>query len=407
MSVIIGDAEKGVTELPKAGDILIYDCRPPVPIKNTLVEKFFAGTSPEFPVTLKCVQWNIERGYKLDRIIECLKSHHADIICLQELDIGCARSGGRDCALEIAKALEMRCAFFTEFEELHSKVRKPHVQGGGVHGNAILSRFDFMARLVDHTHHPIDWERDGERIGEPRRGRRAILAAEIQVPGMKRPVLCYSLHLEVFCGIFGRLKQMADVFADSRLSAPDHPWQLIFGDLNTMAHGIARLCTFYCRDSMRLGSIGYSEAAWWHENILSCTDATTNDKIRRHAYLRDDADRLVNPFFVDPFSLTKDTTLQGYHGLFKGKLDWTLLRGWRILAKGMDNHHYKWSDHKLLYVVVRPVEVGDGEDAGKVAYQANHIPMDRSTRTRQLAWDATLVGLVAGAVAFGIFRYIF
>lgn len=407
MLVIIGDSENGVVELPKAGDILIYDCRPPVPIKNTLVEKFFAGTSPEFPVTLKCVQWNIERGYKLNQIIECLKTHDADIVCLQELDIGCARSGNRDCALEIAKALGMRCAFFTEFEELFSEKRKPHVQGGGVHGNAILSRFDFDPRLVDHTHHPIDWEKDGEGIGEPRRGKRGILAAEIQVPGMRKTVLCYSLHLEVFCGIFGRLKQMADVFVDARISTSEHPYQLIFGDLNTMAHGIARLCTFYCRDSMRLGSIGYSEAAWWHENILSCTDTDTNEKITRHASLKDDVGRLVNPFFVDPFSLTKDTTLQGYYGLFKGKLDWTLLRGWTILAKGMDNHHYKWSDHKLLYVIVRPMEAADGEDAGKVAYKANHIPMDRSSRTRQLTLDATLIGLIAGVVAFGLVRYIF
>lgn len=29
-----------------------------------------------------------------------------------------------------------------EFEELHSPLREPSSQGGGVHGNAILSKFD-------------------------------------------------------------------------------------------------------------------------------------------------------------------------------------------------------------------------------------------------------------------------
>jgi hypothetical protein len=52
--------------------------------------------------------------------------------------------------------------------------------------------------------------------------------------------------------------------------------------------------------------------------------------------------------------MTKDTSLHKYLGLFRGKLDWTLLRGFHVLAKGMDNHDFKASDHKLLYLVVRP-----------------------------------------------------
>lgn len=41
---------------------------------------------------LKLVQWNIERGYKLESVIEELKVIDADILALQEIDIHCERS---------------------------------------------------------------------------------------------------------------------------------------------------------------------------------------------------------------------------------------------------------------------------------------------------------------------------
>lgn len=48
--------------------------------------------------------------------------------------------------------------------------------------------------------------------------------------------------------------------------------QAILGDLNTMAHGIARLSPHYCCDRMRLWSIGKEEAQFWQENVLSVAD---------------------------------------------------------------------------------------------------------------------------------------
>jgi hypothetical protein len=37
------------------------------------------------PTQLKIVQWNIERGYQLDQVIQSLLSLKPDIVCLQEL----------------------------------------------------------------------------------------------------------------------------------------------------------------------------------------------------------------------------------------------------------------------------------------------------------------------------------
>ena len=76
----------------------------------------------------------------------------------------------------------MNYAFACEFEELHSPIRdklsqvpfevvKSQVQGGGVHGNGILTRFDMKARVLHHKFHPFDWENNGHLRKEPRRGR--------------------------------------------------------------------------------------------------------------------------------------------------------------------------------------------------------------------------------------------
>lgn len=42
------------------------------------------------------LQWNIERGYKLEEIVRELRGINADVIALQEVDIGCERSSSID-----------------------------------------------------------------------------------------------------------------------------------------------------------------------------------------------------------------------------------------------------------------------------------------------------------------------
>lgn len=412
----------------KAGDLITLDCRTAqdkLAFSSSGVSWFGGSASNKTTdpqTTLKCVQWNVERGYKLDAVIDTLRRHHADIICLQELDIDCERSSGRNCPQEIAEALQMKLVMLVEFEECHSPLRPPHLQGGGVHGNAILSRFDLAARVLPHSHHPIDWHAAGIKLREPRVGERAILAADVMVPGLASPLLCYSLHLEVFCGIFGRLRQFGDVLEDSRQHAAERPYQLIFGDLNTMAHGIARFSSLYCRDWLRWGSLGFSEAAWWQDRVLSVTcdsEALTEDggNGRLQCYVprnlsSTDVRRLVNPHFFDPFCMETDTTLHGYRGLYKGKLDWTLLRGFRVLGRGMDNDDFAASDHKLLHVTVRPVVASEdkGGEPGQVAYGEHCRDQEREARLRvrgPTVVSFLTVGLLVGATAVVIKNYYF
>lgn len=45
--------------------------------------------------------------------------------------------------------------------------------------------------------------------------------------------------------------------------------QAIMGDLNTMAHGIARLSPNYCCDHLRWRALGWYEAALWNRYVFS------------------------------------------------------------------------------------------------------------------------------------------
>lgn len=73
---------------------------------------------PKNPNNLTVLSWNIERGYKLNELIDALKKADADIILLQELDINCARTNNVNVPKTIADELSMNCAFIAEFEEV-------------------------------------------------------------------------------------------------------------------------------------------------------------------------------------------------------------------------------------------------------------------------------------------------
>ena len=79
---------------------------------------------------VKMVQWNIERGYKLEGIIQELQAVDADILMLQEVDLLCARSQGKDVMRELCEALGMWGCFAVEFIELDdaTKMNSLHLE---------------------------------------------------------------------------------------------------------------------------------------------------------------------------------------------------------------------------------------------------------------------------------------
>lgn len=566
--------------LPKPGEIIIYDYT-----DNTVPKR---AATVDFEV--KAVQWNIERAYKLDEIIDLLKdgitsqedskefksikriprrntttttttttinnnntdnnlnnnskkNFHSlaysdfDVMAIQEFDIGCARSDYRNSAQEMARALKMRCIFLCEFEELYSdKLRSKRDQGGGVHGNGILTWWDVeRVEVIEHCE-IFAWERDGEKLNEPRRGKRRSLACFLKHPlNPDHRILVYTVHLEIFCGIFGRLRQFSAILEHSRRNMKDHPRQMILGDLNTMAHGLARLFPKYCCDVMRWRSLGWSESEWWQRNLFTAlleydknpdeqfncflaahhhpkkpteslinrgnvlnleqeieneilednldenenesesesesenesesesesdnnnnvndnnnnvndkdtvnvddkdtvnvndkdtvnVDMKTLNNANNHVnnkstsiFTREELKNLLNPHFFCPFPVSRAKTVEirGY----AGKLDWMLVRGWRVLAWGMDNEGYARSDHKLLWCHLKGYAAPTTSNSdeyyreaveaynyhSKTVKSADRPPVKFALNTWRNWWIGA--GFTAGmAVAAGIIAYHF
>jgi endonuclease/exonuclease/phosphatase family metal-dependent hydrolase len=88
------------------------------------------------PQTFRVMTYNIHHGAGLDgkvdlqRIADLIKHEQADIVALQEVDKGVARTARRDSPAELAALTGMNCVFSNNF----------HFQGGE-YGNAVLTRF--------------------------------------------------------------------------------------------------------------------------------------------------------------------------------------------------------------------------------------------------------------------------
>src|SRR2546425_10022529 len=100
---------------------------------------------------VRLVTWNIEKGKRWSLLEECLESESirtADILCLNEVDEGMARSGNRRIADEIADRLGMRAVFGRAFKELTKgigdELSAPGENTTALQGNAILSRLPLL-----------------------------------------------------------------------------------------------------------------------------------------------------------------------------------------------------------------------------------------------------------------------
>ncbi|KAJ1963853.1 hypothetical protein GGI12_001804 [Dipsacomyces acuminosporus] len=353
--------------------------------------------TPAIPRPLRVVQWNIERGYQLEAVIATLSRLDADIICLQEIDIGNKRSGGANHGQIIAERLKLNGGVVAEFQELQSPCRDSGQQGGGIHGNAVYSKHDMAFRVVDHAHQPYNWPRDGGLLGEPRLGRRLTLAAEVAVP-MRPSVLAYSAHFECFTGITGRVGQLSDLLLDSRKSADKLPHQVVFGDFNTFSHSLARFSPKYANGWYRFHTIGMTEPEWWIENILSWypEDGPINQRLASQGLpenLRFSNEVLcaaINPGWHDPFDVLKDITISNHAGWMTAKTDWAFVRQLRVVKHWIENREYSESDHRCL---VLEVEYAHRDILIEHRKQTKAIARELELKRRSKFWTwLTLVG---------------
>jgi endonuclease/exonuclease/phosphatase family metal-dependent hydrolase len=252
---------------------------------------------------LRVAFWNIERGQQLELIRAALSDRarfrsmveagrgkrisdprwkqveaelatlqSADVILLNEVDLGMKRSGYADIARELADALGMNYAFAVEFvevdtlytgedrielkspeetEALAEDLRVDPARYRGLHGNAILTRFPLRSVRVERLPQCYDWyknEADGiaaleqgkrwaakkvfaERVlRQIRRGGRMSLIAELDVGEAPQGLTVVSTHLEDRTRSACRGDQVNALLAQLRNTAGP---MVIGGDLNT------------------------------------------------------------------------------------------------------------------------------------------------------------------------------
>lgn len=190
----------------------------------------FAAHAPAH-AELNLLDWNIDRGTQLDRIVGGLTSQQPDLAILQEVDLNARRTGFQDIARELVARLHLNYAFAPEFQELgQSSSSEP-----AYHGQAILTslpiraarmlRFETQSEFWKPRPYLPKWGLFQRRLG----GRIALIA-ELDYRG--RTLVVYNLHLESRSAGDIQLQQLKEVLADTARYSKDTPI-IIAGDLNT------------------------------------------------------------------------------------------------------------------------------------------------------------------------------
>ena len=171
-----------------------------------------APTPPPGGHTLKVLTYNIHHGegtdgvFDLDRLAQVIQSAEADVVVLQEVDVGTARAGGVDQAAELGRLTNMQVVFAEAM---------PY--DGGSYGEALLSRWP----ITSHKVLPLPAS-DGR---EPR----AAIVAELRPTGWPFSVRIAGTHLDHTDDDADRLAQVA--LLKQQLEKGALP-TLLAGDLN-------------------------------------------------------------------------------------------------------------------------------------------------------------------------------
>jgi endonuclease/exonuclease/phosphatase family metal-dependent hydrolase len=182
------------------------------------------------PDSFRVVNWNINRGLRLQRVIEFLASAKADVVLLQESDLNARRTHHLNIAREIAQKLQLNYVFGREFQELTQGSRT----SPAYHGQATLSRWPLSnSRILRFQKQSNFWrprwflpeiEPFQERIGG-----RLALVCETPIAGKR--LVTYNLHLESKGDDALRCSQIEETLEDARRYDISTPIVLA-GDLN-------------------------------------------------------------------------------------------------------------------------------------------------------------------------------
>lgn len=195
-----------------------------------------SATSPAKPKSgpIKAVAWNIERGKRFESLLEALTANedlrNADLYFLTEVDWGMARSGNRNVAADLGKALGLHAYFAPSYFNLtpgHGSERyilEPNTVG--LHGKAILSRQPLENLRVS----AITNATNKLKSKEVRLGQKRSLIADLPIESGKLEVAC--VHLDAFSSPRMRAYQFQEAITPLLNGSSRGP-ALIAGDWNT------------------------------------------------------------------------------------------------------------------------------------------------------------------------------
>src|SRR5579871_6561800 len=202
---------------------------PPADLEKILTGDFARGTLSL--LSLKVVDWNIDRGEHLDQLAAVFERDQPDLCSLQEVDLDAKRSGRKNIAEELARRLHMRYAFAPAWQELSQGDReRPSLQG-----QAILSRLPIKnVRVIHFKNQSTFWQPKtlvpNWALFQRRLGGRIALVTELDFNG--QTLVVYDPHLESRSGGHLQDLQMDEILADAR-RYPESTPIIIAGDLNT------------------------------------------------------------------------------------------------------------------------------------------------------------------------------
>jgi len=209
-------------------------------ILNTPDINLCPDATPRIRDFLRIAHWNIERGNNFDGVLHYLRTIQmlatADLLFLNELDVGMVRTGNRHVAKDLGQALGYHVAYVPEYLEMTKGVGDERDLSGenttALHGNAILSRYPIsQTRIIElpSCFEPFEFH-------EKRYGRRIAIVVDLDVNG--RNVTAITSHLEVRNTPSCRMRQMQQIM--SMLDAWKIKGSVIFGgdfNSNSFARG--------------------------------------------------------------------------------------------------------------------------------------------------------------------------
>lgn len=186
------------------------------------------------PARVRAVHWNIEHGNWYPQVERALGEHPAlagaDLVTLNEVDLGMARAGNRDVAADLARSLALHAVWAPLFlETTHGRHDDAREAAGrdnleSLFGIALLSRWPIGEARIVELPSPTRFQFDTEGMY----GRFIALLAAIERPGA--PFVAVSVHLEVHRTRDHRAAQMRTLL--EQLRGERRP-VILGGDFNT------------------------------------------------------------------------------------------------------------------------------------------------------------------------------